>query len=148
MGGLKKVQTALKRKAKNKMRKKLGMMKIPEGRRLQKKGHGQLAPIKSVMFVENTPGGELARRLTEAEMDLGKETGFRVRMAESAGSPLGVLLSSTNPWGPMDCTRHDCVPCGQDGDEKVVNLQSTVLAQWLLYSYLCYCMVPSGNYPG
>ena len=39
------------------------------------------------------------------------------RMVESAGSSLGMLLPSTNPWGPSDCTRQDCVPCSQ-GDES------------------------------
>ena len=27
-----------------------------------------------------------------------------------------MLLPSTNPWGPANCDRLDCVPCGQ-GDE-------------------------------
>ena len=28
-----------------------------------------------------------------------------------------MLLPSTNPWGPPNCARQDCVPCGQ-GDEN------------------------------
>ena len=52
------------------------------------------------MFVDNSGGGDLARRLQDAEEDLGKATGYRVRIVESAGSPLGMLLTSTNPWGP------------------------------------------------
>ena len=118
LGGLKKVKTARKRKAKNKMRKKLGEMKIPEGRKLRK-GRGPGAPIRSVIFVDNTSGGELARRLQEAEMELGSQTGYRVKVAESAGTPLGLLLPSTNPWGPIDCTRRDCVPCNQDGEKRI-----------------------------
>ena len=76
------------------MRKKLGEMSIPVGRK-EKRGRGPLAPIRSVMFLDNTAGGELARRLQESEIDLGKATGYRVRMVESAGSPLGMLLPST-----------------------------------------------------
>ena len=38
-------------------------------------------------------------------------------MAEAAGTPLCMLLPSTNPWGPADCGREDCVTCGQ-GDER------------------------------
>ena len=100
LGGLKKVQTAMKRKAKNKMRKQLGQLKLPMGRKLKKKVDGSVAPIRSVMFVENTVGGELTRRLQESEMEAGKATGYRVRMAESAGTSLGMLLPSTTPWGP------------------------------------------------
>ena len=78
LGGLKKVEKALRRKEKNKMRKKLGEMSIPEGRK-EKRGRGPLAPIRSVMFLDNTEGGELARRLQEVEMELGKATRYRVR---------------------------------------------------------------------
>ena len=118
LGGLKKVEKALKRKAKNKMRKKLGDMSVPEGRKVRR-GKGPLAPIRSVMFVDNSGGGELARRLQDAEEDLGKATGYRVRIVESVGSPLEMLLPSTNPWGPPNCERLDCVPCGRGDDKRM-----------------------------
>ena len=118
LGGLKKVEKALKRRAKNKMRKKLGDMSVPEGRKVRR-GKGPLAPIRSVMFVDNSGGGELARRLQDAEEDLGKATGYKVRIVESAGSPLGMLLPSTNPWGPPNCERLDCVPCGRGDDKRM-----------------------------
>ena len=60
LGGLKKVDKANKRRVKSRMRKKLGDQTIPEGRK-QMAGKARLAPIRSVMFVENTGGGELAR---------------------------------------------------------------------------------------
>jgi hypothetical protein len=50
LGGLKKVEKALKRKAKSKIRKKLGEMSIPEGRK-EKRGRGPLAPIRSMVFM-------------------------------------------------------------------------------------------------
>jgi hypothetical protein len=49
---------------KSKIRKKLARLDIPEGRR-GRKGQGPLAPIRSVMFSDNTTGGELARKLQE-----------------------------------------------------------------------------------
>ena len=61
LGGLKKVEKAIRKKEKNKMRKKLGSMNIPKGRK-ERRGSGPLAPIMSVMFVDNTGGGELTRR--------------------------------------------------------------------------------------
>ena len=81
LGGLKKVENALKRKAKSKLRKKLGNMNVPEGRKMRR-GKGPLAPIRSVMFIGNTGGGELAMRLQKAESDLGNATGYRVRIVE------------------------------------------------------------------
>ena len=53
-------------------------------------------------------------------------------MAESAGDALRVLLPSTNPWGPMDCGRQDCVPCGQ-GDEKRLDCRR----RNILYENVC-----------
>ena len=118
LGGKKKVEKALKRKMKSKMRKRISELNIPQGR-IGMKGPGPQAPVKSVMFIDNTAGGELAKRLQEAEMDLGKATGYRVRVTESAGTPLGMLLPSTNPWGHADCGRSDCVPCAQPDKKKL-----------------------------
>ena len=87
-------------------------MNVPEGRKVRR-GRGPLAPIRSIMFIDNTGGGELARRLQDAENELGSATGYRVKIAESAGTPMGMLLPSTNPWGPPNCERADCVPCSQ-----------------------------------
>ena len=89
MGGLKKVDKANKRRLKSRMRKKMGEQSLPEGWKAAAKVGAKLAPIRSVMFIENTGGGELARRLQEKEMELGQETGYRIKMAESAGTPLG-----------------------------------------------------------
>ena len=62
------------------------------------KRKGPAPPARSVMFIDNTTGGELARRMQEAETELGQVPGYRISMAESAGSALSVLLPSTNPW--------------------------------------------------
>ena len=64
----------MKRKMKSKMRKRISELNIPQGR-IGKKGPGPQAPVKSVMFVDNTVGGELAKRLQEAEVELGMATG-------------------------------------------------------------------------
>ena len=100
------------------MRKIISVMNVPQGRIGVKKA-GPLAPVKSVLFIDNTVGGELAKRLQEAEADLGKATGYRVRVTESAGTPLGMLLPSTNPWGPAECGRGECVPCAQQDKRRI-----------------------------
>ena len=75
----------------------------------------QEAPI-SVLFVDNTAGGVLAKRLQAVEKRLGGITSYRVRITEQAGMALSRLLPSTNPWGPGDCQRLDCHICKQQDD--------------------------------
>ena len=75
----------------------------------------QEAPI-SVLFVDNTARGLLAKRLQETEKRLGGVTSYRVRITEQAGMALSRLLPSTNPWGPGDCQRLDCVICRQQDE--------------------------------
>ena len=41
---------------------------------------------------------ELAKRLQAEDNRIGRMTGYRIRIAESAGMPLSRLLPSTNPW--------------------------------------------------
>jgi hypothetical protein len=72
----------------------------------------------SVMFIENTPFGELTRRLQECEDRLGTITGRRVRMVEMAGSQLSQLLPNTNPWAGGQCGRNNCHTCTQGGNSK------------------------------
>ena len=76
------------RKGKQNLRRKLGGMEIP-GHEGWKKPKGPLPPTRSVFFADNTAGRELARRLQESEKEAGVVTGYRVRIAESAGTPLG-----------------------------------------------------------
>ena len=125
LGGLKKIETAKKRKKKRKINRKLGLIGIQEG--WKKKERGPLPPTRSVIFLDNTPGGELSRRFQEAEAEAGKMSGYRVRIAEAAGTPLSILLPSTNPWGPSDCERLDCVTCKQEDENRINCRQRNIL---------------------
>ena len=75
-------------------------------------------PTISVMFVEQTPGGRLAKLLQEAEDRLSEMTGFRIRITETSGSKLCHTLPNTNPWAGTVCGRSRCFPCSQ-GTEKI-----------------------------
>ena len=86
----------------------------------------------TVMFLEQTVGGVLAKRLQEAEDRLGQMTGYRVRMVEMAGTQLSRLLPCTNPWGGGDCKRGDCFTCNQGG-EKLENCRK----RNVLYESMC-----------
>ena len=74
----------------------------------------------TVLFVDQTVGGVLARRLQIAEDRLSKVTGYRVRITETSGSQLRRILPNTNPWQGMDCQRTGCYTCNQGG-EKLEN---------------------------
>ena len=69
----------------------------------------------SVMFVENTPYGELCARLQRSEDRHATVTGRRVKFVEVGGSSLGQLLSNRNPWAGAGCVREDCHTCHQGG---------------------------------
>ena len=71
----------------------------------------------AVMFVEQTVGGVLAKRLQEVEDRLAEMTGYRVKVVEMSGSQLCRILPNTNPWGSRDCQRMDCFHCSQPGDK-------------------------------
>ena len=84
LGGVKRLETARKRKQKRNLNRKLGMLGVQEG---WKKKRGSLPPTRSVLFVDNTVGGVLYKRLQESEDAAGSMSGYRVRVAESAGTP-------------------------------------------------------------
>ena len=70
----------------------------------------------TILFVEQTRRGELARRLREMEPRLMELTGFRIKTVERSGSKLGQIFANTNPWAGAKCVRDDCVPCKQGGE--------------------------------
>ena len=101
-------------------------MKAPKKTRAEKV---MMEPPISVLFVDNTKGGTLAKRLQEEEKRLGGVTSYRIRIVESAGMALSRLLPSTNPWGPGDCGREDCKICSQDDEVKQDCRRRSILYQ-------------------
>ena len=89
-------------------------------------------PTIAVMFVDQTVGGVLAKRLQEVEDRLAEMTGYRVRITEMSGSQLCRMLPSTNPWGNQDCQRGDCFTCSQSGEN-----QEDCQGRNLLYETMC-----------
>ena len=92
------MEKSAKRKMKNKLNKKLGVLEIPTKNKIRNRGPPP--PTKSVMFVDNTAGGFLLKRFQKGEVDLGVKTDYRVRMAEMAGTSLSLILTSSNHCGP------------------------------------------------
>ena len=65
----------------------------------------------TVLFVDQTPGGELAARLREKENDLAEITGWKAKIVEKGGTSLQQLLVKSNPWEGGVCGRNGCEPC-------------------------------------
>ena len=112
------MEKATRKKERRKINRQLGRAGIEKKDNNPAMRKGKNIPTISLLFVEQTPGGALARNLQKAEVDLGLKTGYRIRIVENAGSALKMILPSTNPWGNIDCQRKDCLICSQ-GDEEV-----------------------------
>ena len=56
----------------------------------------KIPPTISVLFVDQTVGGELAKRLQQVEDRLADVTGYRIRISETSGTQLCRLLPSTS----------------------------------------------------
>ena len=67
--------------------------------------------IVSVMFVPFTKGGELARRLREAEEELAKQTGIKIKIVKRTGRKIVDSLHKADPWQGQDCKREKCILC-------------------------------------
>ena len=65
----------------------------------------------SVMFIEHTRDGNLAKRLRAVEPELEKMSGAGVKVVEKNGKKLKDLLVRTDPWAGEDCGRPDCTVC-------------------------------------
>jgi hypothetical protein len=62
---------------------------------------------ESVMFVDSTPKGELARKCR----DLIKEGDFRIRVVEKSGTSIKDKLTKSNPFPKKSCIEGTCNVC-------------------------------------
>ena len=117
LGGVKRQEKSQRRRTKRQMNRDLGKAGI-QAKRKSRADKVMMEPPVSVLFVDNTKNGILAKMLQKEEKRLGGMTSYRVRIAESAGMALSRLLPSTNPWGPGDCGRQDCMLCNQQDENQ------------------------------
>ena len=75
------------------------------------------AKTRSVLFVEQTKDGVLAKKLREVVARLEGILGFRIKIVERAGTSLKNLLPNTNPWSGSHCSRKECITCNQGAGE-------------------------------
>ena len=86
------------------------------------KGEGyyqqKVLKTRTVLFVEQTRGGKLAKDIREVLSRLEGLLGFRVKVVERSGTGLKNILPNTNPWSGEHCSRSECITCNQGAEEK------------------------------
>ena len=90
-------------------------------------------PTRSVIFVDNTEGGELATRMKDLMRRLSPSLGFNIKVVERNGSTLRSRFPVTNLWEGSQCGRSDCTTCNQ-GAEKLPQCTKTSV----LYENICH----------
>ena len=73
---------------------------------------------RTVLFVEQTEKGRLAKSIREVLTRLESLLGFRVKVVERSGTSLRNLMPNTNPWAGSHCSRTECTTCNQVGEVK------------------------------
>ena len=82
----------------------------------------------TVMFVSQTFGGELAKRLQKEENKIAKMTNERVKVVERGGTTIKQILTKSNPWAAGFCSRAGCLMC-ENGDGKQNCMEKNIVYQ-------------------
>ena len=98
-----------------------------------------VAATTTVLFVPQTPFGNLANKLRKAELELFKLCGTKVKIVERAGTSLKSLLSRPNPWGNLTCNREKCLTCKTEKNEGLCSKRS------LTYETRCLSCAGAGR---
>ena len=82
--------------------------------------------------MEQSPGGELAKRMRETLRNMEHTLGFKVKVAERTGQALGSKFPLNTLWDGAKCGREDCTTCEQGLEEL-----PTCTKMNLLYENIC-----------
>ena len=83
----------------------------PRTRQLRRALDATTIETRTVLFVEQTKNGKLAKMFREQETRLAELTGFKVKITEMNGTAVKNILHDPNPWALAKCSRPDCYPC-------------------------------------
>ena len=72
---------------------------------------------KTVLFLEQTPRGELAVEMRNLIARLAPTLGFSIKVVERTGTSIRNKFSQGSLWEGTLCGREDCTPCSQDTEE-------------------------------
>ena len=98
---------------------------------------------RTVLFVEHTPGGELAKRLRDQLSRLEGLMGFKIKVVERTGTALKDLFSLSDVWNGGTCSREDCTTCRQ-GCEEIPDCTR----RSIIYESICKKCIPDAIKPG
>ena len=104
---------------------------------------GKELKMKSVLFVEQSPGGELAAKMREVLKSMEHTMGFKIKVAERAGNPLKSIFPLTSLWEGAQCGRTECVTCLQDVEEMAPCTRKN-----LVYENICVQCNPGATKGG
>ena len=93
------------------------------------------------MFVEFSRGGSLQKCIRDALDRITPILGFKVRVTEKGGTPLGSLLSNKNLWSGDPCGRVKCRTCAQAEEKKEPCTARNVVYE----SECCKCNQPGSR---
>ena len=126
-------------------RTKPGWTRKNKGVKSEHRRKGDTGPLetKTVLFVEHTPEGTLAKRLRDQLGRMEGTMGFRIKVVERAGTRLKDLFSLTNVWGGSQCEREDCTTCTQEGEDL-----PDCTTRGIVYESICTKCNPGATRPG
>ena len=107
----------------------------------RKKKAGAKLRTTTVMFVEFSRGGSLQKCIRDALDRITPILGFKVRVTEKGGTPLGSLLSNKNLWSGDPCGRVKCRTCAQAEEKKEPCTARNVVYE----SECCKCNQPGSR---
>ena len=100
----------------------MGSQKHPRG----SNGKQELK-TRAVLFLEQTPNGELARRVKELLVRLEQVLGFKLRVVERTGRSIQNQLPQASIWRGSPCDREHCVTCQQGGEDMPDCTRSSIV---------------------
>ena len=99
--------------------------------------------VRAVLFVEQTPLGELAKRVRELITRLEPTLGYSLKVVERTGRSITSLFGQSKLWEGLHCGRDACITCGQGGDRLPACTRSSVV-----YENICTRCNPDTNEKG
>ena len=99
---------------------------------------------RTVLFVENTPGGALAKKLREIMQRIQEILRYRIKVVERAGTPLKLLFPLGDLGAEEQCERRGCIPCEQPGD----GVKYKCKKRSILYENICTICNPGAGEKG
>ena len=106
-------------------------------------GRNNNLKVRTVIFVEQTKGGELAKRTRDRLSRLQEMMGFKMKVAERGGTTLKELFPLNNLWDGAKCEREDCPPCNQGTEEQL-----NCFKRNLVYESICLLCNPGAGSKG